>query len=137
MPSSSIVGSTLGPARSLVVTAENDGVLLYKTTNARGAGNTEHFFRSWRASHNLSVKFAHPCVYDRMTKTYFGCTKTASTKRTTKQNVGGSGGSQVTVLSWRDDQTNYHASIDDAAAGGKTSFGDKTVEFLRVLTAGA
>jgi len=136
VPSSSIVGSALGPARSLVVTAENDGVLLYKTTNARGAGNTEHFFRSWRASHNSSVKFAHPCVYDRMTKTYFGCTKTASTKRTTKQNVGGSGGSQVTVLSWRDDQTNYHASIDDAAAGGKTSFGDKTVEFFASFDGG-
>ena len=126
-----------------MVTAENDGVLLYKTSlsSLKDVVNDDEkvnltFFRSWRASQNSSVKFAHPCVYDRITKTYFGCTKTASTKRTTKQNVGGSGGSKVTVLSWRDDQTNYHASIDDAAAGGKTSFGDKTVEFFASFDGG-
>ena len=32
VPSSSIVGSALGGKSSLVVTAENDGVLLYKTS---------------------------------------------------------------------------------------------------------
>jgi len=150
VPSSSIVGSALGPKQSLVVTAENDGVLLYKTSSSfdgvnehfeEGGRNDDddNFFRSWRASQNASVKFAHPCVYDAITKTYFGCTITTTAKK--KQAGGGGGGGNsaqglTMILSWRDDQTNYHASIDDAAAGGKTSFENKTAAFFASIDGG-
>ena len=146
VPSSSIVGSALGGKSSLVVTAENDGVLLHKTSlsslkdvlNDDDDEKVNTFFRSWRASQNENVKFAHPCVYDGITRTYFGCTTTKTTTKTTttKKRGGGAGGQVTTILSWRDDRENYHASIDDAAAGGKTSFENKTAKFFASFDGG-
>ena len=143
VPSSSIVGSALGGKSSLVVTAENDGVLLHKTSlsSLKDVNDDEKvntFFRSWRASRDENVKFAHPCVYDGITRTYFGCTTTKTTTKTTttKKRGGGARGQVTTILSWRDDRENYHASIDDAAAGGKTSFENKTAKFFASFDGG-
>ena len=128
-----------------MVTAENDGVLLHKTSlsSLKDVLNDDDekvntFFRSWRASRDENVKFAHPCVYDGITRTYFGCTTTKTTTKTTttKKRGGGAGGQVTTILSWRDDRENYHASIDDAAAGGKTSFENKTAKFFASFDGG-